>query len=205
MPDSFLIWGGGGHGRVVADLIRALGYTVAGYVDRDAGKLHCVVEPGGARVMFTDDVLLAQLSSAVMQGTDPRTQQTHGDAFALAIGDNAARHACFERLAGFDVPSLIHPSAICSPSARVGRGTVVFPAAVINAGAQIGDVAIVNFGRHHRARLCARRRGARVTRCDAWRYGARWRAELDWGWRYDHSWDHCWCGRDGWRWCSHHS
>jgi hypothetical protein len=34
-----LIWGAGGHGKVVADLVRALGHELAGYVDADAGRL----------------------------------------------------------------------------------------------------------------------------------------------------------------------
>ena len=37
--DTYLVVGAGGHGRVVADLIRALGHRVAGYVDDDAAKL----------------------------------------------------------------------------------------------------------------------------------------------------------------------
>ena len=31
----FLLWGAGGHGKVVAHLVRATGGTVAGFVDGD--------------------------------------------------------------------------------------------------------------------------------------------------------------------------
>ena len=45
--ERVLIWGGGGHGKVVADLVRATGREVAGFADRDAAKVGRMVEPGG--------------------------------------------------------------------------------------------------------------------------------------------------------------
>jgi hypothetical protein len=37
-PEAFLIWGGGGHGKVIADLVRACGFEVLRFVDADASK-----------------------------------------------------------------------------------------------------------------------------------------------------------------------
>lgn len=138
MP-SFLVWGGGGHGRVVADVIRATGAVLAGYADADPAKLGQQAEPGGGRVIALEADLLAALSSG---GPLPGG----ADAVALAIGDQARRLACM-RMAGERVtPPLVHPSAVVSATARAGRGTVVMPGAVVNAGAVLGEAVIVNTG-----------------------------------------------------------
>ncbi|MBX6332487.1 MAG: acetyltransferase, partial [Gemmatimonadaceae bacterium] len=39
MPERVLVWGAGGHGKVVADLIRLTGHHLVGFADRDEGKL----------------------------------------------------------------------------------------------------------------------------------------------------------------------
>ena len=139
MTRRFLIWGGGGHGRVVADLIRALGHDVAGYVDRDATKVGEVVEPGGARVVVAE----AEFLAALARGDAYPDRAT---AVALAIGDNVARFACLRTLAVESTPPLIHPAAVSSPSARYGPGTVILPHAVVNAAATVGGGVIINTG-----------------------------------------------------------
>jgi UDP-perosamine 4-acetyltransferase len=133
-----LIWGGGGHGKVVADLVRAVGGIVIGFVDAAPEKLGQPVEPGGGYVVLAQDDLIARVKGgALPDGVD---------AVALAVGHNATRLACLGVLNGFATSALVHPSAVVSPSAQLGRGTVVFPAAVVNAAARIGDAAIINSG-----------------------------------------------------------
>jgi len=134
-----LLWGGGGHGRVVADLVRALGHELVGYVEADAARLGAVVEPGGARVVMPEDELLRLLD-------DDKRLPGGIDAVVPAVGDNAARLRCLRRLGTFCAPALAHPAAVVSPSARLGVGTVVFAGAVINAAARIGAAVIVNTG-----------------------------------------------------------
>lgn len=138
-PSRFLIWGGGGHGKVVADLIRAVGGNVVGFIDRDPAKLGQVVEPGGARVIQTEHDFLefVQQHAACPGGVD---------AVALAIGDNRSREQCAQQLAKLALPPLVHPTAATSPSITTGRGTVVFAGAIINAEARLGNSIIVNSG-----------------------------------------------------------
>lgn len=131
-----LIWGGGGHGKVVADLVRALGHELVGFVDADAAKRDEVVEPGGGRVVMIQDEFLARV--------DAGSLPAGAGAVVLAIGDNAARLRCLERLPDSLLPSLVHPAAVRSPSAGIGEGTVVFAGAVVNAAARIGRGVIVN-------------------------------------------------------------
>jgi acetyltransferase EpsM len=133
----FLIWGAGGHGKVVAELVRACGNEVAGFVDVDPAKIGQVAEPGGARVVLLQGDLLRRVRQ---HGSYP-----YGiDAMALAIGDNRQRQRGLGLLGECLVPHLVHPSATVSPSAVLGRGTVVFPRAVVNPDAWIGEAVIVN-------------------------------------------------------------
>ncbi len=134
-----LIWGAGGHGRVVADLARALGYTIVGYIDRDEARVGDAVEPGGARVVIGERAFV----EAVAAGAE---YPGHDADVAVAIGDNAVRLACVASLGAHHVPALVHPTAVCSDSATVGAGTVVLPRAVVNAAARVGAAVIVNSG-----------------------------------------------------------
>lgn len=138
-PSAFLVWGGGGHGRMVGDLILATGNEVAGYVDRDRSKVGSRIDPTGSSVTYLEEDLLALLEES---GRYP----DGADASALGIGDNGQRERCIRELEGLAVPALVHPSAHVSPAAKIGRGTVVFPHAVVNAGAEAREAVIVNSG-----------------------------------------------------------
>ena len=135
----FLVWGAGGQGRMVGDLVHAIGGKVAGYADRDSGRLGAIVEPIGAPVSYVQDELMSALE--VLGGYPEGI-----DASALGIGDNRSREECLGRLHRLEVPALVHPSATVSPFARLGRGTVVFPHAVVNAGSRIDEAVIINSG-----------------------------------------------------------
>lgn len=137
MRELVLIWGAGGHGKVVADLVRAAGHAVAGYADVDQAKWGVVVEPGGATVVISE----ADLVQLLDQGGPLPCRAT---AIALALGDNDARLRSAKRAARALMPALVHPAATVSESAQLGRGTVVFAGAVVNAAANIGSAAIIN-------------------------------------------------------------
>jgi sugar O-acyltransferase (sialic acid O-acetyltransferase NeuD family) len=138
MSEALLVWGGGGHGRVVAELARAAGYAVAGFVDRDPERLGAAVEPGCARVVVTEAEFLRDAGAGRLVAG--------AAGIALGIGDNAARARCLRRVPRLAAPPLVHPSAVVSPSARLGRGAVVLPLAVVHAAAELGDAVIVNSG-----------------------------------------------------------
>lgn len=108
------IYGGGGHGLVVSDIAKAVGYKqVVVLDDKSDAKFHKDLEKA--------------------------------DIF-IAVGDNKARQTLTKLVknANFNIVSLIHPSAVISPSATIKDGVVVMPNAVINANAVIKDGAIIN-------------------------------------------------------------
>ncbi len=135
---SFHVWGAGGHGTVVADVVRTAGGEVVGYIDNDPDKLGDVVDGHGSEVVVLQDDLIGMLE---------RGERPDGwDAVVVAIGDNRVRHELFERLSPAETPTLVHPSAAIADSAGLGRGTVVCANAAVNPGARIGDAVIVNTG-----------------------------------------------------------
>ena len=113
-----IIIGASGHGHVIADAVCANGDRLLGFLDDDAGK---------APLGKIEDY------------------EKYGDAeFVIGIGNTAVR----KKLSALPVKwyTAIHPSAIVSPSARIGEGTVVMPNAVINARSQVGEHCIINSG-----------------------------------------------------------
>ena len=115
------IYGSGGHGKVVADIAKANGFSSIIWIDDDVNKAHAIPLK--------------------------RFLERHASVpVALGMGENRVRKKSFERLAdaGVSPTSLIHPSAVISDSAQIGAGTVVMPAAVINADAVVETGAIIN-------------------------------------------------------------
>ena len=125
---GLLIWGAGGHGKVVLDVAREMGAY--------------------ARIAFADDRAQGEFCGCEIAGRFSALDPADFDAVVVAIGDNATRARCFEsaRARGWKFATLIHPTAIVSDLARVGAGTVVMPRAVVNAAAEVGENAIVNTG-----------------------------------------------------------
>jgi sugar O-acyltransferase (sialic acid O-acetyltransferase NeuD family) len=130
-----LIWGAGGHGKVVADVARAAGYSVVGFVDADPSRVGSVVEPDGTAVVMDETSLFESLDRPARPF----------DALAIGIGNNQARLRACGRLDGrTPLPVLVHPSAVVSPSATLGDATVVMPMAVVNPATCVGIAVIVN-------------------------------------------------------------
>ena len=134
---ALLIWGAGGHGRVVADVARAARARVVGFLDRDVGKVGMSIDTAGAKVVVDEAELIAVLSGR-------RALPFGATAIALGIGDNRTRSECRARLRGVPLPPLVHPSAILSPAAVVRDGAVVMPRVVVNTCAVVEEGAILN-------------------------------------------------------------
>lgn len=135
--NSILVYGGGGHGKAVIELIQAVGgYTLIGVVDDglEAGShvLDVPVLGDGARALHALHAAGCKLAINAVGG----------------IGAISSRIQVFEKLAAtdFQSPALIHPSAVIEPSAMLSPGAQVFPHAYIGSSAKIGQGVIVNTG-----------------------------------------------------------
>lgn len=126
MSESIILIGGSSHAKVIMDCIHACGGTIAGILD-DA------IAPG----------TLVQGIPILGKTVDCETYS--GYKFVIAVGDNGVRRR-IARQYQLDWATVVHPSAILSPSASIGCGTVVMPGVVINACASIGEHCIINSG-----------------------------------------------------------
>ncbi|NPA61218.1 MAG: acetyltransferase [Epsilonproteobacteria bacterium] len=111
------IYGASGHGSVVADIARLVGYRAI-FID-DGDNIH----PPFESIKFNIETPIA-----------------------LGVGDNRVREILFNRAvdAGFSVVPLIHKSAVIGSGVEIGAGAVVMANVVINSGATIGDGVILN-------------------------------------------------------------
>jgi len=128
---DLVIWGAGGHGKVVLDVAcstRSFDRIV--FLDDDSGK---------AGLTFCDCPII---------GRPEDLRHLSGTVFIVAVGDNRARARCFGRAQdqGLLPATLVHSTAVVSPSADIGAGTVIMPGVIVNAGSAIGENCIVNSG-----------------------------------------------------------
>ena len=127
-----VIIGAGGHGRVMADVVRCQGgCEVAGFLD-DALELQGTTSPVGVPIIgrtALDDIAGCGAGS-----------------FIVAIGSNRIRAMLFERCldAGLTPWLAVHPSAVIAQSAEIDDGTQVVAQVVVNPGARVGRNVILN-------------------------------------------------------------
>ena len=132
MSGPIVVWGAGGHARVVAEILRLGGFTIAGFLDD--------VDPARRGEPF--------LAARILGGREElEALRRDGVGSAIvAIGDNAARleAAAVLRERGFELPAAVHPSAAVAATARIGDGSVVCATAVVGPAAVLGRDVIVN-------------------------------------------------------------
>ena len=134
--EILLVWGAGGHGRVVADLIGAVGWHVGGFVDAKPRTVENVIN--GERWNCVDEAVL--IGAVEAAGVLP----LNAAAVALGIGDNRQRSAARRALGAKVSKALFHPSSVVSKAAVISPGTVVMAGAIVNAGSSVGAGGIIN-------------------------------------------------------------
>ena len=132
MSKHVIVIGAGGHGRSVAEAILLLGRDeLIGFVDDGADA--------NAKVW----------TYPILGRTDSlHTLREHADAVVVAIGNNTVREKLHARAreVGFELLSVIHPTAFVSPTAALGSGCAVMAGAVVGTEAHLGEGVIVNCG-----------------------------------------------------------
>ena len=114
-----VIIGAGGHGRVVAEIVRANNDVVVGFLDDDA----------------KGDMILGKVSDCI---------KFAGKYFIIGIGNNYVRKKISETFPDLNWYTAIHPTAVVSETAKIQEGTVVGANAVINTDSVIGKHSIIN-------------------------------------------------------------
>lgn len=122
---KLLILGAGEFGEMIRETADLLGYDEIVFLD-DSSKDNAVIGKCCDYKRF-----LQQYDTAV-----------------AALGNNNMRLYWTEQLqeAGYQVPAIIHPSAVVSKSARIGSGTFVMQNAVINTNTVIEHGVLINSG-----------------------------------------------------------
>lgn len=119
-----LLYGAGGHARVLISILNALNLSPLAVFDDDPAKqlVHGIPVVGPYNPNFQPEVPLL-----------------------LAVGDNAAR-CQLAKVIVHPFGIIIHPSAVVDSSVTLGAGTVVVHRAVVQANAHLGQHVIVNTG-----------------------------------------------------------
>ncbi len=135
--EKIILVGGGGHSRVMIELIRSSGeYEIAGLLDQRLEEGD-IVE--GVSVLG-DDSLLPGLNVNGIKNA------------CVAVGnvkDNSVRKGLFRKLkdSGFYMPYLIHPKSIVLESGtNISEGVQIMAGATVHIGSIIGENTIINTG-----------------------------------------------------------
>lgn len=128
MPTPCLLVGAGGHAKAVAEAAEAVIGEIIAYVDsRSADWL-------SATRLNTDADVTANGISVVIGKGGVTAEQLKA---RLALLDSYLNR-------GHPAPSVVHPAAHVSASARLEPGAIVLAGAVVQPGATVGRGAIVN-------------------------------------------------------------
>ncbi|PKE20294.1 acetyltransferase [Macrococcoides caseolyticum] len=119
--------GNGGHAKVIKDIIDRL----------DNVELFAILD-GKIENKYVESTVIYDSMNNLFEYKDTK--------FIIAIGNNRVREKLVKQfhLSDSNFISLVDPSAVISPNATIGIGTVVMPNAVINADAKIGKHSIIN-------------------------------------------------------------
>jgi sugar O-acyltransferase (sialic acid O-acetyltransferase NeuD family) len=121
------LYGAGGHSKVILDILASQQITVQAIFDDDPPNIKNreVEVKSGIRLL----------------GGQPLGE--FDAPFIISVGNNA-RRAEIARLLNARFGKAIHESAIISPKASIGDGTVILHGSIIQAAAQVGEHVLVN-------------------------------------------------------------
>lgn len=133
---KLILLGGGGHARVLIDLIRGCNeYDIAGILDPQIEK---GTEVLGIIVLGSDDMLSELFAKGIKN-------------ICIAVGsikDNNKRWMLYDKAkqSGYSVPTLIHPEAVVAKDLQFSEGVQIMAGAVIQIGSSISENTIINTG-----------------------------------------------------------
>jgi acetyltransferase EpsM len=135
-PTAILVYGGGGHGKAIIDVIRDMRtYRVVGIIDDNI--------PAGTLVL-----------GVPVLGSAQKLEEIHRQGVRLAangvggIGNVDIRAGAFEKLAkaGYVCPILVHRTAFIEPSSILEAGVQIMAHAYVGGDTRLGFGTLVNIG-----------------------------------------------------------
>jgi sugar O-acyltransferase (sialic acid O-acetyltransferase NeuD family) len=128
-PEPIFLYGAGGHGRAVGEVIRREGRF----------RVECLLDDtmtgsaGGIPIVGGREALAQVAERGITRGF-------------VSIGNNADRElvSTLAEAAGLELVTIVDPAAVVASDARLGGGTVLMPMSMAGASARIGRGAIVN-------------------------------------------------------------
>ena len=134
--EKIVLIGDGGHARLVLDILDRIDlYKVVGVT---TDKITFKDNFCGYPILGNDNVLSGLISKGIRKAV-------------LGLGgfrDNKLRRSVYKRVKdiGFEIISVVHPSAVISKSVILGEANVIFPGVIINNDVCIGDNVILATG-----------------------------------------------------------
>jgi sugar O-acyltransferase (sialic acid O-acetyltransferase NeuD family) len=126
MPIDVLLYGAGGHGKVVLDAIQKLNINAA-IADDDSNKKGCALL--GVKIQLMENI-----------------QRNIIDRIHIAIGDNVTRKVIADRLLvdGWQLETIIHPLAVKSEHSVIESGVFLAASVIVGPESHIGRCTIIN-------------------------------------------------------------
>ena len=116
-----ILYGASGHGKVIIDILEA-NNTPIDYIVDDNPQVNEVI------------------------GYEVRRNTGSYDEAIISIGSAEIRRKIVESIDVKKYPVAMHPTAVVSPRAKIGEGTVVMQGAIIQTCVEIGKHCIINTG-----------------------------------------------------------
>jgi sugar O-acyltransferase (sialic acid O-acetyltransferase NeuD family) len=132
---KIVIYGAGGHGIVVAEILWQmnkchLGFGPVGFIDDDPilkGKSYLGIDVLGTNI---EDITIKY------------------NGLIVAIGNNIKRKRIFDRFKKEEIKfyTAVHPSSVIARGVNIGEGAMICAGVIINPAAKIGSNVILNTG-----------------------------------------------------------
>jgi sugar O-acyltransferase (sialic acid O-acetyltransferase NeuD family) len=123
MNNMVYVYGGGGHAKVVVDILLETGVRIEAIVD---------------------DAIQGELLG-IKVVRKPMIKLSSANPFVIAIGNNSDRKKVCQQLSA-EYYNVIHPTSSVSQNSSLGTGCMIFHRCVVQAGTQIGNHVILNTG-----------------------------------------------------------
>lgn len=130
MKNEIYIVGAGTYGEAMCELALTLGYAVKGFYDEDEKK---------RKKIIMGYPIIGKYSEL-------NEKDICNNNYIVAIGNNEIRYNIMKNIENYGglLPNLFHPTAVISPTAKIGKGVYIQANAYIWTNVEIGNYCIIS-------------------------------------------------------------